>query len=129
MNALADGKVLQVAIHSDRPQQASQSLERIQIRSGKDAAPDGGKMTRGNSSGQDEADFEGWLKEADGTLHLWPLQSFACGMTSQGIPVMRINFLYPPGHPIRPGTLQLHMSPQQARLLGTALLSAVGALA
>jgi hypothetical protein len=86
-------------------------------------------MTDGNGAGQDEGDFEGWVREADGTLSLWPMQSFACGMTSQGIPVMRIDFLYPPGHAIRSGTLQLHLSPQQAKLLGAALLSTVGALA
>ena len=86
-------------------------------------------MSRGNSVGHDEADFEGWIREADGTLHLWPMQSFACGMTSRGIPAMRIDFLYPPGHPIRLGTLQLHLSPQQAKLLGAALLSVAGTLA
>jgi hypothetical protein len=92
------------------------------------SAREGGNMAWRNGVVQDESEFDGWLREADDTLRLWPMQSFSCGVISQGIPVMRIDFLYPPGQSIRAGTLQVHMSPQQARLLGVALLSAVRAL-
>jgi hypothetical protein len=72
-------------------------------------------------------DFEGWREEADGTS-IWPMQGFACRLIGNRIPVMRIDYLRPPGSLARTGTLQVHLSSQQACLLAGALLRAVETL-
>jgi hypothetical protein len=72
-------------------------------------------------------DSEGWAEEADGTS-IWPMQGFACRMIGNRIPVMRIDYLRPPGSSTRSGTLQVHLSSQQACLLAGALLRAVETL-
>lgn len=82
-------------------------------------------MSNGNDAAQELLGFEDWAMEADGTLRLWAMQGFSCRTVDRGVPVMRIDFLYPPGHSVRAGKLQVHMSRQQASLLACALLSAV----
>ena len=82
-------------------------------------------MTCSNGIQPNETEFEGWSREADGSLRLWPMQGFSCRAIYDGLPVMRIDFLYPPGHDVRAGKLQVHMSPQQAKDLSSALLSAL----
>jgi len=72
--------------------------------------------------------FDGWRREVDGTLRLWPMQGFACRAIGNRIPVMRIDYLRPPGNLARAGTLQVHLSAQQAGLLAGALLRAVETL-
>jgi hypothetical protein len=76
----------------------------------------------------DEPGFEGWRREVDGTLRLWPLQSFSCRAIGNRIPVLRIDYLRPPGNLARSGTLQVHLSAQQAGLLAGSLLRAVETL-
>lgn len=73
-------------------------------------------------------EFEGWTRELDGSLRLWPMESFACRVIGDQIPVVRIDYLRPPGHAERTGKLQIHLSPQQARMLSAALLHVVGEL-
>ena len=75
---------------------------------------------------QDRPEFKDWLRDPNGMVRLWAMQDFSCGTICQGIPVMRINFLSPPGYPVRNGTLQVHMSPQQAKQLSAALFFTLG---
>jgi hypothetical protein len=76
----------------------------------------------------EEPGFDGWMREVDGTLRLWPMQGFACRAIGNSIPVLRIEYLRPPGTMVRTGKLQVHLSTQQAGLLSSALLRAVGKL-
>jgi hypothetical protein len=85
-------------------------------------------MSEDDDTGPYQPDFTGWLRERDGNVHLWPMQDFSCVLTAQGRPALRIDFLYPPGHGLRSGRLQVHLSSEQARQLAAALLSAVRAL-
>jgi hypothetical protein len=72
--------------------------------------------------------FKDWLREVDSKLSLYPMQGFACRAIGNRVPIMRIDYLRPPGNLVRTGKLQVHLSSQQAGLLAGALLRAVETL-
>jgi hypothetical protein len=74
---------------------------------------------------QGEIGPDGWIRESDGSLRLWPMNSYSCRIVEGDIPAVRIDFLQPPGSTVRMGKLQIHMSAQQARQLCSALLRAL----
>lgn len=82
-------------------------------------------MTDGNETFQGEAGPDGWIREADGSLRLWPMKSYSCRIVEGDIPALRIDFLLPPGSAARMGKLQIHMSAQQARQFCAALARAL----
>jgi hypothetical protein len=68
---------------------------------------------------------DGWIREDDGSLRLWPMNSYSCRIVEGDIPAVRIDFLQPPGSAVRLGKLQIHMSTQQARQFCSALMRAL----
>jgi hypothetical protein len=91
------------------------------IRSGEGGA----RVTDGNEALHGEAGPDGWIREADGELRLWPMKSYSCRIVEGGIPAVRIDFLLPPGSAARIGKLQVHMTAQQARQFCDALKRAL----
>jgi hypothetical protein len=83
-----------------------------------------GEMNAGSPTKADGTESADWVRETDGSLRLWPMENFSCLMVG-GVPAIRIDYLRPPGSPVRTGRLQLHMSCQQARQLSSALLRAL----
>ena len=82
-------------------------------------------MTAENRTTRDVADHDDWIREDDGSLRLCPMAGYSCRVVDGRVPAIRIDYLLPPGTPNRTGKLQVHMSPQQARLLCSALMRAV----
>ena len=82
-------------------------------------------MTNENSAMAGDPADDGWIREPDGSLRLWPMESYACRIVEGNIPAIRIDYLRPPGSPVRTGKLQVHMSSQQARLFCSALMKAL----
>jgi len=72
-----------------------------------------------------DLDCDGWMREADGSLRLWPMESYSCRIVRGHVPAIRIDYLRPPGCAQRKGKLQLHMSMQQARQFCAALQKAM----
>jgi hypothetical protein len=85
----------------------------------------GARVTDGIEALQGEAGPDGWVREADGDLRLWPMKSYSCRIVEGGIPAVRIDFLLPPGSAARIGKLQVHMTAQQARQFCAALTRAL----
>lgn len=82
-------------------------------------------MTTEIRATRDGVDHDGWIREDDGALRLWPMAGYSCRVVDGRVPAIRIDYLQPPGTAVRTGKLQVHMSPQQARLLCSALMRAV----
>lgn len=82
-------------------------------------------MTPENRTSRETVDDDGWVRESDGSLRLWPMAGYSCRVVDGRVPAIRIDYLQPRGTPNRTGKLQLHMSPQQARLLCSALMKAI----
>jgi hypothetical protein len=53
------------------------------------------------------------------------MQSFSCAVIGEGLLVLQIEYVCPPGRSMRFGKLQVHMAPEQARRLARALLAAI----